>query len=399
MRSRPSRATGGSCTARRWRSGWPSRRAARRRSAWRPRGPPSASWRSCAASRSPPSSPASRARLISRRSASIRSDGTDTSTTWSCAGSVAPRPCRSRRPGSCRPDARGCGGGSREGVPGERRGAIGSAREGDRALPRPPRGRARRRGAPRARRAAAALRAARHPGDRPRARPRLRKRRAGRRRGDGRGPRRAPGHPRGGPRAPRGAGRAARAVRDRHVGGAPRAPGRPRGRPTHPRVVGAPRGRERDSPRAGARTVARARARHPRALAHQRAGRGVIMAFAPLLRAILEGCRGGLGAALLGYDGMPFEEVVAAGAPDSLHEELSTAGVEFGRILADIRKASDALAGGALLDVTIRLSRMSFVFCGVDDEILIAVAVAPDGNTGQARYLIRRQMPALRAEL
>ena len=35
------------------------------------------------------------------------------------------------------------------------------------------------------------------------------------------------------------------------------------------------------------------------------------MAFAPLLREIVEGCRGGLGAALLGYDGMPIEEVVS----------------------------------------------------------------------------------------
>ena len=123
------------------------------------------------------------------------------------------------------------------------------------------------------------------------------------------------------------------------------------------------------------------------------------MPFAPLLREIVNGCRGGLGAALLGYDGMPIEEVVASGAPAGLSEELSTAGVEFGRILADVRKASDALAGGALLDLTVRLSRMSFVFCGVDDDTFVAVAVAPDGNTGQARYLIRRQMPALRAEL
>ena len=123
------------------------------------------------------------------------------------------------------------------------------------------------------------------------------------------------------------------------------------------------------------------------------------MAFGSLLRDIVDGCRGGLGAALLGYDGMPIEEVVSPSAPETLSEELSTAGVEFGRILAEIRKASDALAGGALLDVTVRLSRMSFVFCGVDDETFVAVAVAPDGNTGQARYLIRRQLPALRAEL
>ena len=123
------------------------------------------------------------------------------------------------------------------------------------------------------------------------------------------------------------------------------------------------------------------------------------MSFASLLREIVEKCRGGLGAALLGNDGMPIEQVVAEGAPEALAEDLATAGVEFGRILAEVRKTSDALAGGSLLDLTVRLSRMSFVFCGVDDDTFLAVVVAPDGNTGQARYLIRRHMPALRAEL
>lgn len=123
------------------------------------------------------------------------------------------------------------------------------------------------------------------------------------------------------------------------------------------------------------------------------------MSFASLLREIVEGCRGGLGAALLGFDGMPIEQVVAEDAPEALADDLGTAGVEFGRILADVRKAADALAGGSLLDLTVRLSRMSFVFCGVDDDTFVAVALSPDGNTGQARYLIRRQMPALRAEL
>jgi predicted regulator of Ras-like GTPase activity (Roadblock/LC7/MglB family) len=123
------------------------------------------------------------------------------------------------------------------------------------------------------------------------------------------------------------------------------------------------------------------------------------MSFASLLHGIVDGCRGGLGAALLGYDGMPIEQVASPSAPEGLLDELATAGVEFGRILSEIRKASDALAGGALLDATVRLSRMSFVFCPVDDDTFVAVALAPDGNTGQARYLIRRQMPALRAEL
>ena len=44
------------------------------------------------------------------------------------------------------------------------------------------------------------------------------------------------------------------------------------------------------------------------------------MSFASLLREIVESCRGGLGAALLGNDGMPIEQVVAEAAPETLAE-------------------------------------------------------------------------------
>ena len=123
------------------------------------------------------------------------------------------------------------------------------------------------------------------------------------------------------------------------------------------------------------------------------------MSFAALLQQIVDGCRGGLGAVLMGSDGMPIAQVVAAAAPDGLADELATLGVEFGRLLGDMRKASDSIAGGALLDLTVRLSRLCLVFAAVDAETFLAVAVAADGNAGQARYLLRRQLPALREEL
>jgi len=34
----------------------------------------------------------------------------------------------------------------------------------------------------------------------------------------------------------------------------------------------------------------------------------------------------------------------------------------------------------------------------VDDEVLLVLALAPDGNLGKARYLIRRHLNALREE-
>jgi len=123
------------------------------------------------------------------------------------------------------------------------------------------------------------------------------------------------------------------------------------------------------------------------------------MSFAAILQQIVDGCRGGLGAVLMGSDGMPIEQAISSAAPEGLADELVTVGVEFGRLLGDMRKASDSIAGGALLDVTVRLARLSLVFAAVDEETFLAVAVALDGNAGQARYLLRRQLPALREEL
>jgi predicted regulator of Ras-like GTPase activity (Roadblock/LC7/MglB family) len=124
------------------------------------------------------------------------------------------------------------------------------------------------------------------------------------------------------------------------------------------------------------------------------------MSFAAMLREIVENCSGGIGAALMGSDGIPIEQVTASRAAASpLAEDLATAGTEFSRILEEIRKAADAIAAGAVLETTILLSRVTLVFRGVDDETFLVVALEPDGNLGKARYLIRKQLLALRQEL
>ncbi len=117
------------------------------------------------------------------------------------------------------------------------------------------------------------------------------------------------------------------------------------------------------------------------------------MSFAEILRTIVEQCGGGLGAALMGNDGIPIEEYTSKASV-----EVATAGVEFGRILMDIRKASDALAGGPLDETIVRVARFTLIFQPVDDENFLVLALAPDGNLGKARYLIRRHMLAVRQE-
>ena len=124
------------------------------------------------------------------------------------------------------------------------------------------------------------------------------------------------------------------------------------------------------------------------------------MSFRSILRDIVEECGGGLGAVLMGADGIPIEEYVTDRIPEGpLQEDVGSAGVEFSRILEEIRKAADALGGGAVNETVVSLARMSLVFRPIDGETFLALVIAPDGNLGKARYLIRRHLLAIREEL
>jgi predicted regulator of Ras-like GTPase activity (Roadblock/LC7/MglB family) len=124
------------------------------------------------------------------------------------------------------------------------------------------------------------------------------------------------------------------------------------------------------------------------------------MSFEAILQEIVEGCGGGMGAALMGSDGIAIAEFVGRQVPDGpLAEDIGVAGVEFSRILEEMRKAADALGGGAVVETVAVLSKFSLIFRSVDAETFLVVVVAPDGNLGKARYLMRRQLLAIRQEL
>ena len=124
------------------------------------------------------------------------------------------------------------------------------------------------------------------------------------------------------------------------------------------------------------------------------------MSFASILQEIVDECGGGLAAALMGADGIAIEQVEASGeSGGSLGQEVDALGVEFGRILDEMRKASDSVAGGALEEVSVRLANFWVLMRMVDEETYLVLAIEPNGNAGKARFLMRRQLMALREEL
>ena len=122
------------------------------------------------------------------------------------------------------------------------------------------------------------------------------------------------------------------------------------------------------------------------------------MSFESILRKILDECPDGLGVALMGRDGIPLAQVQAS-TGGRLGEDIAVAGVEFGRILGEIVKASDALRGGSVVENVVILTRFALILRVVDEDFFVVLALPPDGNLGKARYLIRRHLVAIRHEL
>ena len=124
------------------------------------------------------------------------------------------------------------------------------------------------------------------------------------------------------------------------------------------------------------------------------------MSFEGILREIVEGCGGGIGAALMGSDGIAIAEFAVEDRPEgALADDIGIAGVEFGRILEETRKAADSLGGGSVVENVVVLTKFSLIFRSVDTETFLVVALTPDGNLGKARYLMRRHLIAIRQEL
>jgi len=126
------------------------------------------------------------------------------------------------------------------------------------------------------------------------------------------------------------------------------------------------------------------------------------MSFEKILQTIVDECGGGRGAALMGLDGIAIAEASSSAgvdADDPLAGDVSSAGVEFGRILGEMTKASDSLGTGSVREAVLSLARATLIFRAVDEDLVLVIALHPDGNLGKARYLIRRHLAEIRAEL
>ena len=117
--------------------------------------------------------------------------------------------------------------------------------------------------------------------------------------------------------------------------------------------------------------------------------------FAETLKKVVDHVDGAVAAVIMGLDGIPVETYVRPGD----HIDGNTVAMEFSFILGQVRKAGESLQVGGLEEMTVKANRLLLVCRMLSPQYFIAVALAPEGNFGKVRYLMRMAGPALTAQL
>jgi len=117
--------------------------------------------------------------------------------------------------------------------------------------------------------------------------------------------------------------------------------------------------------------------------------------FAETLRKLVDNVDGGIAAVIMGLDGIPVETYVR----QQDRVDVNTVAMEFSFILTQVRKAGDSLAVGNLEELSVKAQQLLLVCRMISSQYFVAVALAPEGNFGKCRYLVRLATPSLVANL
>ncbi len=117
--------------------------------------------------------------------------------------------------------------------------------------------------------------------------------------------------------------------------------------------------------------------------------------FKQTLKGVVDGTDGGLAGLLMDFEGIPLETYKRAESD----LDIEAVGVEISVIVKAIQRAAEMLEAGATREVSFRSDRFVTVIRVLDETYFVALTLAPSGNLGKARYLLRVAAPNLAREL
>jgi predicted regulator of Ras-like GTPase activity (Roadblock/LC7/MglB family) len=117
------------------------------------------------------------------------------------------------------------------------------------------------------------------------------------------------------------------------------------------------------------------------------------MSFSDIMKEVVNGTEGALGAMVLGLDGIPVEEYTVNSEMD-----LQSMTVEYSALLKEIEKGSQASQMGSTKEVTVITDKAMIMLRRLNDEYFFVLIVKPEGNFGKGRFLLRMSAPKLLKE-
>ena len=124
------------------------------------------------------------------------------------------------------------------------------------------------------------------------------------------------------------------------------------------------------------------------------------MAFLPHLESVVTQVDGAIACSVMGFDGIAVETYQAPQSADLASQiELSSAWVEYGNALSQLKSGADLLKAGTVAEVSINTEKLITLMRMVTPEYFVVLALKPEGNYGKGRYVLRVTAPKLKAEL
>jgi predicted regulator of Ras-like GTPase activity (Roadblock/LC7/MglB family) len=112
------------------------------------------------------------------------------------------------------------------------------------------------------------------------------------------------------------------------------------------------------------------------------------------LKAIVENVGGGIGAVIMGYDGIPIEEYIMEKIFD-----VQVVAVEYVNVVKEVKRTLEVLKTGEMEEILITTGESRIIIRSICDDFFIMLALDSNGNYGKGRYLLKREAPNLNAEL
>ena len=117
------------------------------------------------------------------------------------------------------------------------------------------------------------------------------------------------------------------------------------------------------------------------------------MSFGDILKNVVDGTDGALGALVVGLDGIPVDEYSVGNEVD-----IQSLTVEYSSLIKEIEKGSQTVHLGSTKEVTVMAEKAMIMLRRLNEEYFIILILKPEGNFGKGRFLLRMSVPKLLKE-